>query len=400
MIKKLKNKIIIVITVILFLVFAAQIITINIINYQNKNNDAVRSARLIAKKFDMFSSDGDDLSESPGFIYPDGYYVVLFNSSGTATAVFSDGNIEMTKEKLQKYLDIVFRDNKSEGRAFDMFYAVSKNPVGTFVVLTDNSAMKASVGYMVMISIISLTVAAILSFFIAKFIAHQIVSPVERNFEKQKQFISDAGHELKTPLTVIGANADLLESEIGDNKWLEYIRSETSRMNGLVYNLLSLAKIEDTDSDTAVFSEFNLSKTVEGMAMTFESVAYENNIILDADIESGIIFKGNEDEIKQLLSILIDNAIKHSTGDTVTVSLCSAKSKGQYELTVSNFGDEIPENEREKIFERFYRADKSRSRSQNRFGLGLAIAKAITEKHGGKIDVACKNGETSFIVTF
>lgn len=399
MIKKLKSKITAVIAVILFLVFALQLFTVNIINYRNRTLDAVRSAVRIASKFDMFSLEDSFTSDSHDFISPEGYYVLMFNTSGAVTAIISDGNIEKSVDDLKKYIDIVFSDIKTEGKALDMFYAVSSNVTGSIVVLTDNKGVVSSVKNLLWLSFFALLLVAVISFFIAKLIAMQIVAPVEKTFERQKQFISDAGHELKTPLTVIGVNADLLEREIGDNKWLEYIRSETSRMNGLVLNLLKLAKLDD-GFNSSVFAEFDLSKTVEGMSMTFESVAFESDVILNTNIEDGIKFVGDESEIKQLASILIDNAIKHCNKKGSVTVVLTRSGKGKTELSISNEGDEIPAEERSKIFERFYRADAARSRAQNRFGLGLAIAKAIVERHKGHISVNCENGVTVFTAVF
>lgn len=401
MIKKLKTKIIVVITVILFLVFAFQLITLNIINFQNKYQDGCRSAGLLAKKFNAFSSESGSQSSYPDFVAPEGYYAVLFDTTGSVRAIVSGGVTAATEQDLQKYITAVFAKEKKEGQVYDMFYALEESPLGNILVLTDNSGMRASTHRMLLLSFIAAIAAAGLSFALAWFIAGQIVAPVAKSFEKQKQFISDAGHELKTPLTVIGANADLLESEIGDNKWLGYIRSETSRMNGLVLNLLTLARMDNAEQKGLVATEFDLSKTIEEMAMVFESVAFENNLTMETDIDSGFSLKGNRDEIKQLASILLDNAVKHSEkGGKITVSLKHGKSKGKILFRVSNQGDPIPESEREKIFERFYRADESRTGSENRFGLGLAIAKSIAERHKGQISVSCNSGITTFTVQF
>ena len=268
-------------------------------------------------------------------------------------------------------------------------------------MLTDRTGLRESMRQIRLLSLAVTPFAAGLSILLAYLIARQIVLPVEKSFEKQKQFISDAGHELKTPLTVIGANADLLESEIGDNKWLEYIRSETARMNGLVKSLLTLARMENTEPPDTVKSNFDISKTVEEMTMVFESVIYENELTLTTEIEPAVFLRGSRDEIKQLVSILIDNAVKHcKKNGVITVSLKRGKNKNRVLLSVANQGDPIPENERSRIFERFYRADESRSGSENRFGLGLAIAKAITERHRGQISVDCRDGVTVFTCQF
>lgn len=397
MIKKFRKKLTVVIAAILFLVFAAQITTVDVINYQDRRADACRTAEMIAERYNVFGHSGGEWKDSPDFMSPEGYYVLLVNSIGSAELLASDGEVDLSEKQLLAYLNLALKKEDKSGIVDDMFFAVSESPWGRIVVLTDNAGFERSVGRMLFVSGLLMLISALLSYVVARSIAGQTVKPVERGFAKQKQFISDAGHELKTPLTVIGANAELLENEIGDNKWLGYIRSEAARMNDLVLNLLTLAKLDNAEDAQRVYSSFDLSKTVEGMAMTFESVAFENGVQLDTDIDADVTFVGNQAEIRQLASILIDNAIKHSkSGGTITVALKKGKAKGKNRFSVSNEGEAIPLSEREKIFERFYRVDEARTGSENRFGLGLAIAKSITENHKGSISVDCMDGVTTF----
>lgn len=401
MIKKLRFRIVLVVSLILFLVFAAQLATLNLINYQNKRRDACLSAELLAKKFNAFSQENTSLEQMPDYISPEGYLVLFFSSEGQIQAIVSGGDCSLSEKEMDACVRAAYASGKTSGTAREMFFAIEQSPAGDILVLTDRTGLRESMRQIRLLSLAVTPFAAGLSILLAYLIARQIVLPVEKSFEKQKQFISDAGHELKTPLTVIGANADLLESEIGDNKWLEYIRSETARMNGLVKSLLTLARMENTEPPDTVKSNFDISKTVEEMTMVFESVIYENELTLTTEIEPAVFLRGSRDEIKQLVSILIDNAVKHcKKNGVITVSLKRGKNKNRVLLSVANQGDPIPENERSRIFERFYRADESRSGSENRFGLGLAIAKAITERHRGQISVDCRDGVTVFTCQF
>ena len=255
-----------------------------------------------------------------------------------------------------------------------------------------NSHVKTVIIFSVAISGLSL----IIIYSISKKVANIIVKPVNETLENQKQFISDASHELKTPLAVIEADADVLENEIGENKWLTYIQNETDSMDKLINELLLLAKIENIN-DVKAYEQFNLSEYVETIASMFESIAFEKQVKIVTKIQNEISINGNKQDIEHIVSTLLDNAIKHSEiGKDVTVELL--KEKNNIILQVKNYGEAIPKEQQDKIFERFYRVDKSRNRKEKRYGLGLAIAKSTVEKYNGKILVECKNGVTIFKV--
>ena len=236
----------------------------------------------------------------------------------------------------------------------------------------------------------------IVIYIFANKISSIIVKPVEETFEKQKQFISDASHELKTPLAVIEANADVLESQNNGNKWIKYIQNEIESMNKLINELLMLAKIEDSNYQRQNES-FNISNEVEKVSSVFESLAYEKGVQIKNSIEPDIHFNGNKEDIEHIISTLIDNAIKHSE-DNKNVNVILKKDKNQINIEVQNYGEAIPEDEKERIFERFYRVDKSRNRNEKRYGLGLSIAKSTVQKYKGDINVECKDGITTFEV--
>ena len=188
-----------------------------------------------------------------------------------------------------------------------------------------------------------------------------------------------------------------MENEPEEKKWLDNIKSESERMSNLVSDLLDMAKSENGIKEQYINE--NLSKLIERSVLTFESLIYEKDIKLDYNIEENINFTCNSNQIKQVIGILIDNAIKHSClKGEIKINL--KKERGNIVLTVTNKGKEIPKEEQEKIFERFYRGDESRNRSENRYGLGLAIAKNIVTNHNGKIGVISENGYTTFKIIF
>ena len=217
-------------------------------------------------------------------------------------------------------------------------------------------------------------------------------SPVFESLEKQKKFISDAGHELKTPLTIISANVDVLEMTGVRNEWTGSIRGQVRRMTELVNNLLTLSRMEE-DSVQEVFTDVDLSRCVQEAAQNYVPVAAAKNRTYTTDIQDGIFITGDRKSLLQLCSLLLDNAMKYSNeGGNVRLSL--QKNKNKILLEVINTCDELPEGNLDRLFDRFYRADSSRSRESGGFGIGLSAARAICRRHGGNIH-AIKEGDHS-----
>ena len=265
------------------------------------------------------------------------------------------------------------------------------------LVIIDNSKAQDKLIQILKTSIFMFAGLELIIILISVNLTKWIIKPVIESFNKQKQFIEDASHELKTPISVIIASAEALENEPEEKKWLDNIKSESERMSNLVSDLLDMAKSENGIKEQ--YTNENLSKLVERSVLTFESLIYEKDIKLDYNIEENINFTCNSNQIKQVIGILIDNAIKHSClKGEIKINL--KKEKGNIVLTVTNKGKEIPKEEQEKIFERFYRGDESRNRNENRYGLGLAIAKNIVTNHNGKIGVISENGYTTFKIIF
>ena len=211
--------------------------------------------------------------------------------------------------------------------------------------------------------------------------------------EREKRFVSDASHELKTPLGAISVNAQALEFRGDDSIYVKNIISETGRMNRLIERLLTLSRLEE--GALLEKKDFSLSDVVQEMVLTYESIAFEKGKELSSTIEDGIDFNGSADEIRQLLAILLDNAIKNSSDHGQIELKCYRKNN--IFIEVKNDGRGISQEDIGHIFERFYTTDQSRNSSS--FGLGLAIAKELTERHGGSISAESEPGkETRFII--
>ena len=266
-----------------------------------------------------------------------------------------------------------------------------------YLIIIDNSSIQNSLYNYLLISLGLFILFEVIVYLISMILTSWIIKPVIRSFEAQKEFIADASHELKTPLSVIMASSEALEDNPNEVKWLNNIKSEANRMNILIKNLLELASLEK--KETYILKEDDLSKVVELAVLTFDAKAYESDIKLESKIDSNIKFNFDTYSINELVEILLDNALKHADKkSTVVVSL---KEQGNnIILSVTDTGDIIPKGEEEKIFERFYRLDKSRSRKENRYGLGLAIAKNIVINHNGKISAESVGKVTTFKVLF
>jgi signal transduction histidine kinase len=212
------------------------------------------------------------------------------------------------------------------------------------------------------------------------------VAPVVESLEKQKHFITDAGHELKTPLAVISANVDVLELESGKSEWTTSIRGQIKRMNGLVKNMLTLSRMEE-DNIHVVFSDVDMSMTIVESSANFAAIAESRGLKYNIDIAEDVHITGDKNAINQLASLLIDNAMKYaSEKGSVNVYLTSDERKKKAVLEVTNTCDCIPEGNLDRLFDRFYRADSSRSRDTGGYGIGLSVARAIATSHGGTIE--------------
>ena len=322
------------------------------------------------------------------------FYSVALADDGTVLAADNGAKAVYSEEDLVELAEGLLEGNRKSGRSGNLFYIISDKGEYTLVAFLDNTVTESSMNTLLRNVLLVGGAAIAALFFISLFLSKRIIRPLEENDRQQKQFVSDAGHELKTPIAVISANAEMLSRELGGNEWLANIRYENERMGGLVKQLLDLSRAENTETP---MEKVDLSRTVTGETLAFESLAFDQGKMIESDIEEGIFVTGSQAQLAQLTSILLDNALHHSTGREIEISL--KLQSHTVLLSVVNEGDEIPPGKIEHLFDRFYRVDEARNSEGQHYGLGLSIAKAAAEKHGGNIGVSCQNGKVRFTVS-
>ena len=410
MFKKSRRKIVASIMCILVLLWVGTLSVIYTSSYLEMKNQNNRMLKAHAEMYTLQQStnqfpvarprpDGN-LNLNPGFD-PDSpkfrlstFYSVAVSYEGEILDTKNNSPAVHTDDDLCKLAQHIINGEKTSGKENNLaYYKVDKGGY-ILVAFMDNTVVNESAMTLFRYTLIFGAVAMILFFFVSVFLAKKIVKPLEESYQKQKQFISDAGHELKTPVAVVSANAELLSRELGDNQWLQNIQYENEGMGTLVPQLLQLARTENV---TPQMEHVDLSRLIFGEALPFESVAFEKGLTLKSDIKDNICVCGDSAQLKQIVAILLDNAIEHSK-ENCDIQLKLIKEHGFATLSVINCGDEIPLEECHRIFERFYRVDKARGGDDKHYGLGLAIAKAIATSHKGHIEALCYDGLVEFIV--
>jgi len=337
------------------------------------------------------------------------HFVVRTDSSGSVTDVRSPFEITDTsyEDSISKIIASVSRDGVI--RYADGYWRYLREADGDgYVIGFINYTNEHKMLVTLLIVLILVWLAAVIgAFLISLKNANDSIRPVEESYNRQKQFVADASHELKTPLTTINTNVDVLLSHGSstineEKKWLGYIKSEAERMTKLTNDLLYLARLDHSDGEKAPEVRASLSEACDSVILTMEAVMFEKEILLEDEIDEGITAPASDSQLKQLVMILLDNAIKYTPkGGKVSITL--KKQKDEAVLRVRNTGVGISEEDRKQIFERFYRADMSHARQDGEesggYGLGLAIAKAICESCGGGISVESDGGSyTEFVV--
>jgi len=398
MINKLRIKFILITMGALILLLIAILITANLVMQkasERETNDFLQR---------LFMSDGKtpDIPQKNPVLPPNQppmieFFSVKLDENNTIIEIINR-KTGLEDERAEELAMEAFESGKEEGTIEEMKYLIEDKSYGKIIIFADQTLQNVLLRELRDLSYTIGIISIIVIFVIVLFLSKLVTKPVAETFEKQKRFISDSGHELKTPLSILAANADMLELEQGKNQWLSQIKQQSKRMNKLIHELLLLARIDDSRAKIQ-FREFNLSQRLINTILPLEVIAFEQKKEIKFEIAENIFYRGNEKNITAMLEALLDNAIKYSDEkSTIFVKLYLKGSKKIIE--VQNKGKKISEKSMNRIFEKFYRVDDSRARETGGYGLGLSIVKNIVDLHKGKIEVDCKHdGMITFRVT-
>lgn len=407
MIKKLRMKLIAASMVSLLIVLLIIEGIIGMLNYNKIVTEADRVLEILGKnegqlpKMDLYPKKDNDIPRRKGhqsfseFPYESRYFSVLMDEEGKVissdtgkiTIVDSDAAIE--------YAQTIWDKGSKKGFIENYRYYVCESESDIRIIFLDCGRSLSTFHDFIITGVIVSVIGLVSVLILMVFVSSRIVKPFSENYEKQKLFITDAGHELKTPLTIIDADTEVLEMDFGENEWITDIQTQTKRMADLTNNLILLSRMEE-ERKKELMIEFPLSDVVEETVGTFQSLIKTQNKTLNSDIKPFIVMRGDEKAIRQLVTILLDNAVKYSDEEgRIEVSL--EKQKNRIRFSVFNTTEIISREHLEHLFDRFYRTDSSRNSQTGGYGLGLSIAAATVNAHKGKI-VALTEDEKSLLI--
>lgn len=323
------------------------------------------------------------------------FFAVHFNTEKEAEVFISKQYAAFIEEgAVKQYAAEILSDGSLKGLYKNYRYRVKEGNSGSMVVFLDASRELQMMSVLFIISVIVVTGSLSVVFVLIVAISKRVVKPYIRNMERQKRFITDASHELKTPLTSIATSADIIALESDESEWVSNIQKQTMRLTRLVSDLITLSRF-DEEAPFQERSVFSVSEAAWEIAEPFAALARENGKIYTGHIEEHLEFMGDRGAIQQMISILLDNAVRYSQqGGEIWLDIY--RRHGKICMEVCNTCEFPKEIEPERLFDRFYRPDESRSANSGGTGIGLSIAQAVIEAHGGKITVECPDGEKIF----
>ncbi|MGN0184704.1 MAG: sensor histidine kinase [Aristaeellaceae bacterium] len=402
MIRRLRFKLVAATMLSLMLVLTVIMCALNIVNYRGIVQDADSVLELLRDNGGHFPEMPETFDwridgpryKSPELPFEIRYFSVLLSAEGEIEDADMVQIAALDAESVSDYALRAWRSGRERGFVDDYRFLRCAEDGGVRIIFLDYGRTLASF-QSVLISSVGISLAGLLAvLLLVTALSGRIMKPFAESYEKQKQFITDAGHEIKTPITIIDAAAEVLESEYGENEWLRGIRQQAGRLTALTNSLIRLSRMEEGQRRMI---EFPLSELVYEAASGFLPLAKAQNRELKLYIQSNIALRGDEDGIRQLICVLLDNALKYSPeGSAISLRL-ERRGKG-VSLQVENESTQMLSREHmERMFNRFYRGDSSRSSKTSGYGIGLSIAKAVVSAHRGRISASSPDGRRLII---
>lgn len=364
-------------------VVAVLAITLNFINF-NKLEERIDTTLIEASKsqalIKIFTEDGDDLVITKNSSSPtdyNGFSIAKVDNIGRVIKAYRDDSLLPDQDALQDKVIEAIKVGKTSGFIGSYRFLKVESNVGNLILFLncqrELDSFESFLKNSILISFVVIVSVLILVILVSK----KVIAPIQETYIKQKQFITGASHELKTPLAIISSNADVLEMEHGDSKWTNNIHNQVERLSSLVNSLVVFSRMEEKDSVER--AQFNLTEALKSRIEDFNELANFQKKYIAIDIDSGLNYYGEKDSIVQLMDILLENAIKYAPEDSdILVSL--KKNRKNAILKVSNKAD-VKKGDLSKVFDRFYRLDESRNSTIKGYGIGLSMAQLIAEKH-------------------
>lgn len=370
------------------------LVAVNIINLNSSFRQQRRMIRDDIGFYGIEAFCGNDNQKIKRQEYDYSTSVVLKNKD---IMVLSNSLKETTDKDILNMTKELQKDKKRFGSIDDYIYLVRilKSGNTVYIFVNNKEALQNSKQFFIVsifIFLLSVIVFTIISYYLSRW----MIEPSEKAIKNQKIFVANISHDLKTPITIIRANADLIENEVKNKKSIKYIKQETEKLNHLVNEMLTLTRIDNTISKEN-FKSFNFGDSLFDVVLPFESIAYEKGIRFNINIDEVTDYFGDENNIQKLAEILIDNAMSYTAKGGI-VDVNAYENSKAVTLSVTNTGEPISDEKKVEIFDRFYRESKSRESTGNHYGLGLSIANTIVKKHNGKISIESKNGKNTFTV--
>ena len=361
------------------------------LNYLQMDRKQVRTLNILEKYYKDEMSTVDN-SEIP---YASRYFVVVYDNEGQLVEINTARVRTIDNNKAEQYGLKAYHSKKKRDFISHYRYTKSKRGDSTYIIFLDIENSLEDFFDIVNLSIIFVVLGVVLFVFLIVILSGKVIKPFVDNYENQRNFIADAGHDLKTPITVIEADAEVLKMKFGDdNEFLNDIFLQSSRLKQLTEDLIYLSKLDENPDYEMI--EFPLSDVITEICQSFESVAKTQKKEMTITIEPHLSFKGNQKNMERLVNILLDNAVKYSS-DHGKIDVSLERQKKFIVLTVYNTVDHISKEELPKLFDRFYRSDQSRNSETGGYGIGLSVAKSVVEAHKGKIN-ATTSDEKSLVM--